>query len=144
MKLNGSLMLPDNPRKSRQTKTPARKLGREERIEDSPNRLRVHSAAVVLNLRKHVIARRDRVRQIGIRQGLAGKRSDARPQADCAARIADRFRRVDDQVHHYLLNLTRVGQQQGQVLIEVEPKLHAVGNGTVDQSAGLNRHLGET
>src|SRR5690606_29569528 len=85
-----------------------------ERIEDTMADLRRYAAAVVFHGNDHL--------------PLPAPRADADRPLPLAARIylADRVRRIDDKVHHDLIDLRRIAGDRRQLRIEVERKLRDV------------------
>ena len=106
----------------RQPESAARRLGREERIEDARQGLGVHAHAVVSHFQPDVVAGGE-AEHAGLvcRGGLAdpqGSRAGRHPDATFAG--ADGVRGVGQQVHHHLPQLRRIAGHHRQVPREVE------------------------
>ena len=57
------------------------------------------------------------------------------PDQDRAALRADRLGAVDHQVHDDLLKLSRVGLDSGKIVRQLQPEMHSLRNGGLNQPA---------
>src|SRR5262249_18032269 len=137
--LNRAAKTSDDPLHDRESEAVARQLGSEERIEGPDLSVEGHSAARVRDLQLYALARATRRR---IRTGRYPRRTDR----DHPVALADRLRRIGDEVHHQLAKLRRVGLHGRQIAGEFGlhysvlrhyhiEKLHHV----VDQSRNVDR-----
>ena len=101
-----------------------------------------HSRTGVHHLQEDIGAGHELLVQIQVRQRLVGHGLAASPHPDGAAAIAYRLGAVDNQVHHDLLDLARIGQEARAVsLVEIQLDLHVGRDRRTDQSASLNDHI---
>jgi len=113
---------PHDPVHGGEAETAPREFRREERVEDLRRRRLVHPAPRVADLERHVApglhVARDRRGSRGV-DLLDGRRHVDRPPF-----FSDRFGAVDDEVHHDLLDLRRIGEDGRQIRSDVEEQLH--------------------
>ncbi len=122
-------MPPHNAQHRRQPQPLARGLGRIEGVEDARQCLLFHAAAVITHLKSDDLpiqrlrpgnALLERLLQLAICQISAHHH---------AARLApNSFRRVQDQIHDYLLHLRRIALNQRQVLGKLRRQPHVLRN----------------
>ena len=140
MDLYYPFVLPHDAQDGRQPESASRELCGEERVEDPASRLLIHSRTVVQHLQKHILAGRYLLAQITVLQRLVGYTLPASPHQDGALGF-NRFSSVDYQVHRDLLHLARIGQEQRQMPVEIQPKLHTGRDRQMNELAGLNDHF---
>jgi hypothetical protein len=130
-------MSANDSKRSGQPEAASGKLGGEEGIEDAGKGVFAHPATRVADLQAAIPARRQR-------GACLVQLPDARGHRDSSwLALTNRFRGVDHQIHHKLMDLAGVGPDWNRR--EIETNLHAVrqrrahqGNGLVDQSGDLD------
>ena len=106
-------MAPHDPEHRRQPEPAAGELGREEGVEELLEGLSLDAEARVGDLEIGVLALGQLVVQIGAGQVLAVGAQDGGSQLDHARTAADRLRRVCDQIHDDLSQLSRIRVDDG-------------------------------
>ena len=129
-----------NSRDRRQAQPTAGELGREERIEDPGHRCLIHATTGIGDVEPDVIPGLD----LGI-QFLADlaliQLAQPRPDRNYARVVADRFYGVEDEIHHDLLDLARVGFDGWDIVRQFEMSGDMAWNGRVEQTRDLLNQL---
>jgi hypothetical protein len=95
----------DDSQRRGQSEPPSEKLGREKRLEDMGERVRIHPHAVVAHFNEHIVARRGGGPGRHMLHLLRVEPTAPRGHHDAAGALADRLRCVQNQTHHRLHGL---------------------------------------